>query len=123
MSNDIKSLQSYEKWLNIFENLQNKSGPTGILFLQETHSTKESQIRPNNSQIHYSQGEANSNTCGDPNAFFGSITYTVRKKAPDKLGRILIIEALIDGTEFILINLNNANAENDKLTTFSKLII
>ena len=91
--------------------------------MQETHSTKESQIRPNNSQIHYSQGEANSNTCGDPNAFFGSITYIFRKKAPDKLGRILIIEALIDGTEFILINLNNANAENDKLTTFSKLII
>ena len=33
---------------------------------------------------------------------------------------ILITEALIDGTEFIL-NLFNANAENDLLTTFSEL--
>ena len=33
-------------------------------------------------------------------------------------GRILIAEALIDDTEFILINLYNANTENDQLTTF-----
>ena len=53
--------------------------------------------------------------------FFGSITYTVRKKASDKLGRLLILAALIDDTEFILINLYNANTENDQLTTFSEL--
>ena len=51
--------------------------------------------------------------------FFGSIMYAVRKKASDKHGRILIIEALIDDTEFILINLYNANTNNDQLTTFS----
>ena len=33
-------------------------------------------------------------------------------------GRILIAEALIDDTEFILINLYNANTKNDQLTTF-----
>ena len=45
--------------------------------------------------------------------FFVSTIYTVRKKAPDKHGRILIIAALIEDTEFILINLYNANTEND----------
>ena len=45
--------------------------------------------------------------------FFVSIIYTVRKKAPGKHGRILIIAALIEDTEFILINLYNANTEND----------
>ena len=45
--------------------------------------------------------------------------YTVGKKASYKHGRILIIEALIDDTEFILINLYNANTNNDQLTTFS----
>ena len=54
-------------------------------------------------------------------AFFGSIKYTVKKKAFDKNGRILVIEALIDDTEFILINLYNANTENDQLTTFLEL--
>ena len=54
-------------------------------------------------------------------AFYGSITYTVRKKASDKHGRILIIEALIDDTEFILIYLYSANTENNQLTTFAEL--
>ena len=48
--------------------------------------------------------------------------YSVRKKASDKHGQILIIEALIEDTKFILINLYNANTENDQLTTFSELI-
>ena len=34
--------------------------------------------------------------------FFGNITYTVRKKAYDKHGRVLILGALTDDTEFIL---------------------
>ena len=51
--------------------------------------------------------------------FFGSITYTVRKKASDNFGRILIIEVLIDDFEFILVKLYNANTEIDQLTTFS----
>ena len=42
------------------------------------------------------------------------------KHGPDKHGRILIIETLIDDTKFILINLFNANTENNQLTTFSK---
>ena len=32
------------------------------------------------------------------------------------------MEALVEDTEFILINLYNANTENDQLTTFSELI-
>ena len=42
--------------------------------------------------------------------------------ASDKHRRILVIEALIDDAEFILINLYNANTENDQLNTFSELI-
>ena len=87
--------------------------------MKEICSTKENEIRWNddfNGQIHYSHGKSIS--CG---VLFGSITYTVRKKASDKHGRILIIEALIDDTEFILINLYNAYTENDKLTTFLEL--
>ena len=90
--------------------------------MQETHSTKENEIRWNddiNNQIHYSHGKFNS--CDVLIAFFGSITYTVKKKASDKHRQILIIEALIEDTELILINLYNANTENDQLTTFSEL--
>ena len=87
ISNNVKSLQSYKKRLKIFEYLKNKSGPNGILCLQETHFTKENEIRWNddfNGQIHYFHGKSNS--CDVLIAFFGNITYTVRKKASDKHG-------------------------------------
>ena len=93
------------------------------MFLQETHSTKQNEIRwidDFNGQIHYSHSKSNS--CSVFIAFFSSIIYTVRKKASDKHRRILIMEALVEDTEFILINLYNANTENDQLTTFSELI-
>ena len=79
--NNFKGLQSYKKWLKIIEYLKNKSGPNGILFLQEIHSTKENEIRWNNDfngQIHYSHGKSNS--CGVLIAFFSNIKYTVKKK-------------------------------------------
>ena len=43
-----------------------------------------------------------------------NLINAVRNKASDKQGRILIIDALIDDTEFMLINLYNANTENDQ---------
>ena len=62
ISNNVKGVQSYRKRLKIFEYLKIKSGPNGILFLQETHSTKENEIRQNddfNGQIHYSHDKSN----------------------------------------------------------------
>ena len=50
-----------------------------------------------------------------------NLINAVRNKASDKQGRILIIDALIDDTEFMLINLYNANTENDQWTTFLEL--
>ena len=88
-SHNVKGLQSYKKRLKFFEYLKNQSGPNGILFLQETHFTKENEIRLNgdfNGRIHYSHGKSNS--YGFLIAFFCSITYTVRKKAFDKQGQI-----------------------------------
>ena len=88
---------------------------------RKKHSTKENEIRWNddfNGQIHFSYGKSNS--CSILIAFFGNITYTVTNKASDKHGRIMIIKVLIDDTEFILINLYNANTENYQLTTFWK---
>ena len=46
--------------------------------------------------------------------------FFVRKKASDKHRRILIIESLIDDTEFILSNLYKANTENYQLTTLAE---
>ena len=88
--------------------------------MQETHSTKQNKIRwiDFNSQIHYSHSKSNSR-CSY--CFFISITYTVKKKTSDNHGSILIKEAFIDDTEYVLIKFYSANTENDQLTTFSEL--
>ena len=39
----------------------------------------------------------------------------------DENGRILILEILIDDSEFILINLYNANTESEQIQTFNEL--
>ena len=91
----------------MFEYLKNRSEPNSNLFLQETYSRSNDNF---NSQIHYSHGK--SNLCGVFILFL--LTFS------DKHGRILILEALIDDTEFILINLYSANTKDDQLTTFSE---
>ena len=81
ISNNVKGLQSYKKRLKIFDYLKNKSVPNGILFLRETLSTKENEIRWNDdfkSQIHYSHGKSNS--CGVLIAFLVPYFILLGKK-------------------------------------------
>ena len=40
LSNNVKGLQSSKKRLKHFQSFKNKLNPKGILFLQETHSSK-----------------------------------------------------------------------------------
>ena len=49
--------------------------------------------------------------------FLVALRILLGTKGSDKHGRILIPEALIDDTEFMLITLYTANTENDQLTT------
>ena len=43
LTNNVKGLQSTKKRLKLFNFLKNKIGPKGILFLQETHSSVETE--------------------------------------------------------------------------------
>ena len=45
----------------------------------------------------------------------------MKKRLCDENGRILILETLIDDSEFILINLYNANTESEQIQTFNEL--
>ena len=45
LCNNIKSLQTSQKRLKLFNYLKNKIFPNGILFLQERHSKKENEIK------------------------------------------------------------------------------
>ena len=119
VSNNVKGLQSSKKRLKLFEYFRNKISPNGIVFLQETHSTKNNEIKWKDEfrgNLYFSHGRSNS--CGVLTAFLGTKPITVKKKVGDKEGRILILETSIDDCEYILINFYNANTESEQLKTF-----
>ena len=45
----------------------------------------------------------------------------MKKRLRDENGRILILETLIDDSEFILINFYNANTDSEQIQTFNEL--
>ena len=122
LSNNVKGLQSSKKRLKLFNFLKNKIGPKGILFLQETHSSVETEkkwIDDFKDKIYYSHGKTNS--CGVLIAIDGNLNICVKDKVHDNDGRILILDATINGSDYLLINFYNANTEREQLTTIKNL--
>ena len=72
-----------------------------------------------NGDLYFSHGKSNS--CGVIISFSGNKALTVKKRLCDENGRILILETLIDDSEFILINLYNSNTESEQIQTFNEL--
>ena len=66
-----------------------------------------------------------SNFCGILIVYFETGTFTIKKQQTDKEGRVLILNVSINDSEYILINLYNANTENEQihvLCSLSKLL-
>ena len=54
-------------------------------------------------------------------AIYGNLNICVKNKVNGNDGRALILEATIDGFDYLLINLYNANTEREQLTTIQNL--
>ena len=122
LSNNVKGLQSSKKRLKLFQYFKNKISPKGILFLQETHSSKVTEkiwTDEFNGDLFFSHGKTNS--CGVLVGFYGNINYFVKKKLSDNSGRILALDVTINGTEYLLINLYNGNTEPEQLNISESL--
>ena len=122
LSNNVKGLQSCKKRAKLFEYFKSKLAPNGILFAQETHSSRDIETKWKNEfsgQLFYSHGKTNS--CGVLTGFYGNKTFKLVKEMSDKNGRILILDVIIDDSEFLLINLYNANTELEQLKTLAEL--
>ena len=120
--NNMKRMQNKNKRLSFIEYFKNKIGKNGILFLQETHSTISDEGKWKdkfNGPVFYSHGSSNS--CGVLNTFFGKNKICVNSQTTDKHGRILILDVTIDGSEYILVNIYNANIESEQLKVLNDL--
>ena len=108
--------------MKLFNFLKNKIGPKGILFLQETHSSVETEkkwIDDFKDKIYYSHGKTNS--CGVLIAIYGNLNICVKNKVHENDGRVLIFDATINGSDYLLINFYNANTEREQLATIKNL--
>ena len=84
------------------------------MFLQETHSNSKVEQKWKedfHGKVFFSHGKTNSR--GVLIAYFGTEKFTVKKQQTDHSGRILILDVSINDSEYILINLYNANTEKE----------
>ena len=122
ISNNVKGFQSTNKRLKLIKYFKDKIVSNGFLFLQETHSTVNDEIKWKDDfkgEVFYSHGKSNS--CSVLICFIGSKRLFIRNKLSDNNGRILILDVDIDDENFILINLYNPNTEAEQLQNLSKL--
>ena len=121
LSNNVKGLQLSKKRLKLFNFLKNKIGPKGILFLHEAHSSVETEkkwIDDFKDKTYYSHGKTNS--CGVLIAIYGNLNICVENKMHGNDDRVLILDATINGSDYLLTNFYNANTEREQLTTIKK---
>ena len=118
LTNNVKGLQSAKKRLKLLKFLKNKIGPDGILFLQETlfcRNRKKKWTDNFKDKIYYSHGKTNS--CGILIASYSNLNICVKNEVNDNDARVLILEAAIDDSDYLLINFDNANTKREQLTT------
>ena len=65
--------------------------------------------------------QGTSNSCGVLITFFGKNKICVNNQTTDKHGRMLILDVTIDGSEYILVNIYNANTEGKQLKVLNDL--
>ena len=91
--------------------------PTGILFLQETCfsiETEKELIDDFNDKIYYSHDKTSS--CVVLITICGNLNISVKHKVDDNDGRVLILEVTIDDSDYLLISLYIANTERQRGT-------
>ena len=79
-----KAYKTSKKRLKLFNYFKNKIFPNAIIFLQETYSTKENEIKWKDEfddDLYFSHGK--SNWCGVLISFSGNKTFTVKKSPCD----------------------------------------
>ena len=111
--NNVKGLQNSNKRIKIFEYLKNKVTSDCFIFLQETHSNKDSKKRCSGKfkgRFFFSHGKTNS--CGIAIAYYASTNISVLTTRTDSEGCIILLDMKYDDSKnYILCNTYNPNHE------------
>ena len=116
ISDNVKEIQKSEKRIKISEYLKNSISPNGSILLKETYSSIYDEKRRCDEfdfNLYFSHGKTNS--CGVAIGYVGSKSFVLVNQTADKIGRLLLIETIVDDVKFVLINISNCNAESQQL--------
>ena len=107
ITNNVKRIQSNKMKLKLIQYFKEKIESTGVLFLQETHSSsKVGQKWEKDFKAHVFFFHGITNSCGVLTAYFGKETFFAKKKETDKKGRaFLILDVSVNDSEYNLTNL------------------
>ena len=103
ISNTFKGIKASEKRLILFEYLKNNINNNGFIFLQETHSISNDELKWKDDfggRLLFSHGKSNS--CGVAINYCRTEAFKVVNTACNKNGQILILDAELNGTNFLL---------------------
>ena len=102
ITNNNKRVQKKSRLLSIIEYFKDKKATIEFYFYKK-HMLKENGKMNSVELFFYSHGTSNS--CGVLITFFGKNIICVNTKSTDKHGRVVILDVMIDWSEFILVNI------------------
>ena len=113
ISNNVKEIKAW-KTTEIDEYLRNNINNNGFTFLQERHSSSKDEPKWKDDfrvPLFFSHGKSNS--CGVVIGYCGTEAFKVVSTVCDKNGRILILDAELNGTNFLLTNFYSSNTGSE----------
>ena len=113
ITDNVRRLRDFKKTRKLFNYLKKYSSSQGIIFLQETHSTKEVEKfwkAQWGSQIMFSHGSNDSRG-----------VIAVEKEMKNSKGRILMLKSVIQNSKYLPINFYNANTEQQQVDTLKEV--
>ena len=120
--NNVKGIKVTEKQLKLFEYLRKNINNNGFRFLQEAHSLSndEQELKDDfRGPLFFSYWK--SNFCGVAICYFGTEAFKVVSTSCNRNGQILIPDAELNGTNFLLIDFYNSDSESEQVSAFSTL--
>ena len=120
ISLNVKGISNFKKRRTIYTWCRSRKAD--IIFLQETHSKKETEIQWKNEwggKMLFSHGSSNS--CGTAILIKNTINYTIISTLSDPLGRYLISKIQIDDKIYVFANVYAPNKDKDSIQFFKKL--
>ena len=121
ISNNVKGIKASEKRLKLFEYIKNNINDNGFIFLQEIYSLSNNELKWKDEFGGPLFFTWKKQFLWGGNQLFGTEHLKVVNTARSKNGQMLILDAELNGTNFLLINFYNSNTESEQLSTFSTL--